>query len=912
MFPRFSAVVAGFILTVVGLEVRAEPPREARSEEASETKQESKGSRLIAEARERWLHGNYAEAEERYTAAAAAEPKLAPRAAIGISRCQQSVGNYEAALKAMSAALTASPKDADLLAARGDLLYRLGRWDEAMSDADNAIALREDQLLARWTRARLLRDRGDLEKADQAIRWIVRYYTARNNADNAITDPEELLIVAEAGIENARWHNLSRQFRFILNEVLGDALKAEANFWPAEQLAGEMLLEKYNRPDALDAFDKVLKINPKATEAFVGKGEAALQRYEIKDAEQYATQALQCNPNHPAALRLLAEVELMTGRWAEAERHLNRARRVNPRDEVTLGRLAAVAHLKNQLRLFEELVREVTSFSGKPGIFYYELARCLDDQKRYREAERYYRQASEFRPMLAGPRTGLGMLYLRLGDETQGRDFLAKAFEADPFNVRVSNSLKVLRHLEQYETITTPHYRLRFHPQTDALLATFLAEYLEEVHAELKRQFNYEPPEKILIELFSTHEMFSGRTVGLPDLHTIGACTGYVVAMASPAAKGVRKPFNWGRVIRHELTHVFNLVQTDFLCPHWLTEGLAVRNEQMSRPRDWWVILRERLEQNDLFNLDTIMLGFVRPKSPDEWALAYCQSQLYVEYLIQTYGEDAIRRLLTSYGQGRNHAEALHEACGVKLSEFENGYRRFLEEVIKPYRRPGKPQRSATLTLVELETAQQKEPDNPELTAKLADHRYRRNRFAEAETLCDAVLANHPGHPLATIVKARLLLRARKPAEAQVLLETAIQAHPDDPQLLLALARSFIESGRYAAAAKILEHGRKVAPLDGDWLEQLARIYAVMDDEKAAISVLEEITAADPDELDGRLRLAKAYLAEDRVADAERVARDALRIDVNNERAQTILLQALTKQGQEEEVKKLTRRFSGK
>jgi len=129
---------------------------------------------------------------------------------------------------------------------------------------------------------------------------------------------------------------------------------------------------------------------------------------------------------------------------------------------------------------------------------------------------------------------------------------------------------------------------------------------------------------------------------------------------------------------------------------------------------------------------------------------------------------------------------------------------------------------------------------------------------------------------------------------------------------LLALARSFIESGRYAAAAKILEHGRKVAPLDGDWLEQLARIYAVMDDEKAAISVLEEITAADPDELDGRLRLAKAYLAEDRVADAERVARDALRIDVNNERAQTILLQALTKQGQEEEVKKLTRRFSGK
>src|SRR5438477_357447 len=48
-------------------------------------------------------------------------------------------------------------------------------------------------------------------------------------------------------------------------------------------------------------------------------------------------------------------------------------------------------------------------------------------------------------------------------------------------------------------------------------------------------------------------------------------------AMVSPTGKGIRKPFNWGRVIRHELVHILDLEQTNFQVPHWLTEGLAGR-----------------------------------------------------------------------------------------------------------------------------------------------------------------------------------------------------------------------------------------------------------------------------------------------------------------------------------------------
>ena len=63
--------------------------------------------------------------------------------------------------------------------------------------------------------------------------------------------------------------------------------------------------------------------------------------------------------------------------------------------------------------------------------------------------------------------------------------------------------------------------------------------------------------------------------------------------MVSPKGKGIRRPFNWGRVIRHEMVHIFNLEQTNFQVPHWLTEGLAVRNEGFPRPPSWNQVLVE-------------------------------------------------------------------------------------------------------------------------------------------------------------------------------------------------------------------------------------------------------------------------------------------------------------------------------
>ncbi|MBX9581791.1 MAG: tetratricopeptide repeat protein, partial [Gemmataceae bacterium] len=852
-------------------------------------------------ARQRLQRGNYAEARELYA-------KLGPEhpsAAVGIAAAWRAEGEAGKALDAIDRSLKPAPTQTDLLAHRADLFLSLGKWDDARKDAEAALAKDPKHFLARWVRAQLLRDSGDLQTADAEVRWFVREYTEAADADKEITDPDLLLIVGQAGAENATWNNRPQQFQFILNEVYRDALKRDPDCWQAEYQAGRLLLEKHSRGDALNAFDAALAINPKAADALVGKGLVALDGLDLKDAERFAEQALKVNPRHPGALRLKADVLLTGGDLGAAERLLTAARLVNPRDEATLARLAAVYHLMGKGAEVAARAKEVEGFDPKPARFYHDLGTVLEDQKQFPKAEEYFRKAAGLRPNVPGPAGDLGMLLLRTGREAEARPLLDAAKKADPFNVRVSNSLRVLKHLDGYQTVETPHYVVRFDPKADALLAPFLADYLEEVHAEFKGRYGYEPPGKVLIEVFSSREMFSGRTIALPTLPDVaaGACSGRVVSFPSPTAKK-GPPENWARVIRHELTHAFNLLQTDYRVPHWLTEGLAVRTEGEARPPQWVAVLRQRHAAGTMLDLDNITLAFVRPRAPDDWPLAYLQALLYVEYTVQTYGEGSVGKLLDAYRTTADTAAVLKQALGADKAEFERGYRKYVDGVVKGAGRRGE----KPLTFAELEAAYKASPDDADLMARLAGEYARRNKADEARKLVDTALAKEKGHPGASVVKARLLDRDKDPAGARAVLEEAAKENPDDPRVLLALGRQLTGAKELEAAAAAFERGRKAAPHEAEWLPELARLYNTLDRSAELVGVLAEIAARDPDERPARVKLARLLLPT-KPEEAERIAWEALRLDLRDADARAVLLEALKARGKDGEAAKLAKRF---
>src|SRR3954454_19909229 len=97
-------------------------------------------------------------------------------------------------------------------------------------------------------------------------------------------------------------------------------------------------------------------------------------------------------------------------------------------------------------------------------------------------------------------------------------------------------------------------------------------------------------------------------------------------------------------------------------------------------------MLIERVAAAKLLNLDTIDLGFIRPRDPMEWQQAYCQAQLYVEYIEKKFGPKSIGQLLAAFTRGRGAAEAIQEVCKVDKAGFEKGYRAYLDDVVKELR----------------------------------------------------------------------------------------------------------------------------------------------------------------------------------------------------------------------------------
>ena len=168
-------------------------------------------------------------------------------------------------------------------------------------------------------------------------------------------------------------------------------------------------------------------------------------------------------------------------------------------------------------------------------------------------------------------------------------------------------------------------------------------------------------------------------------------------------------------VARHELTHAFNLTQTGFLVPIWLTEGLAVRAERTQRFDSVANHLRDRMAAGTAFDLDSIGRGYHNFGNPRDVLLAYHQGFLYVQYIAATHGAEAIPKLLEAFRQGLDVNDAIRRACGVEKLAFEKGYRDYVRGLVKAAPRAEKP-----MTFGELEAAHKKDPEDLDIAARLA------------------------------------------------------------------------------------------------------------------------------------------------------------------------------------------------
>jgi len=829
------------------------------------------------------------------------------RLAIGRSRCFEFRGDWKEAIEAIEAAVKEKDGDPRVLARLAELYLAQGRFDEAGKSIAKALEIDASHPYARLIEADLNAATGRIKQADDGYHWFIKFYN-QTQPDDA----ETLLIVARATSQYARWHGVPQIFDFCVNTLCPDALAKDNDCWQAHWIAGTLLLEKFNRAQAVPALKQALAINPRAAPVHAALAMAALQDRGMSEAASHITQALDTNPRSPLALRVLADIQLEDGDVEGAVRSLEKALAVNRHDEQALGRLAACRVLQDGLPAkaaidalfasldkgtldkngeasakgagrFGSLLAEVAAWNAHPGVFLYAAGEQLDSRKKYDMAERCYQQAIASMPQLAGPKSALGMLYMRMGNIAEGHKLLDQAFDADPYHLRVSNMRKVVKLLESYDAITTEHFVIRVDSQADMILGRYMAEFLDAEYPALVQQFGYEPPVRTQFEIYnkakglSAHQWFSARMVGLPWVQTIGASTGMIVALASPTAS--EKPFNWARVVKHEFVHILTLQETNFTIPHWFTEALAVRSEDSPRPEAWNQLLVERVRAGDVMNLDNLNYGFSRPKNPDDWQMAYCQSRLYLEYMIDKFGVEKPAELLVAYRNNLSTDQAIPKVFGVEKAVFERGYRDYLDAIVSGLRTRifEKP-----VTPVQAEKEYRAQPDDTRRAARYAYELLKQNKRKDARKIALEALERNKSEPLAAVVMARLELRSEDAPAAIDWLTPALDRNDPHPRVLELLAELRFKNDEFAIAAELFELGIEHDPDHIPWLKGLAASLRKGGENEKLKPVLERLVIVDGDDAAPRRMLARMALDKKDFTEAVRYARLALQIDVLN------------------------------
>lgn len=880
------------------------------------------------EAEEHLNKGRYEEAEAAFTGILEADPDDVS-AAVGLSRSLEAQGLYTDAITKLAAA---DQQNADILARLAELQFAVGRLEEAVASCQAALELDQEHAAATMVLTKLQVESGQLEEADNGYRWFVRYYNRKQP-----TDAETLLLVAEGSAEYARWHSASQIFRFIINTLCPDALEDDEGSWRVHFVSGALLLEKYNRSQAIPDLKKALSINPRAVDVIVALGDAALQKHDLDQAELHAKQALEVQGNSVIALQLKADVEIVRGQIGAALETLKKAAEVNPADQGTLGRIAACYYLidvqadpeetderLNELLVnidaieegapekptrLEQLIIDLARRNPKPGQFLTTFGSGLETKRKFGMVEKLYQHAIRIMPQLSQPKTSLGMLYMQMGRSEEAQQILDDAFKADPYHVRVSNMRKVLGVLDGYETIMTDHFVIRVDSQADRILGEYMAEHLEEVYAELVELYQFEPPTRTTFEIYhnakglSAHQWFSARMIGLPWIQTIGASTGMMVALSSPTA--IQKPFNWARVIKHEFVHVVTLQQTRFNIPHWFTEALAVTSENVERPAVWNRLLLERVPRGHLWSLDELTQIFIRPPTPLDWQFAYCQSRLYAQFMIETYGEDKIALMLDAYRRNVPTNTAIEQVFEVPVEEFEKGYRAFLNRIVED--ELGGSSVDAPKSISDIEKEFNENPEDPAAMSAFAEALLKANRRRQARELAESAREKNEAEPLAAVVIAQLSLLAQDVDAAAEVLQSALNKEEPNQRVLGLLARVKLLQREPGEAAKLYELGRdklgvgkNYLPGTDEWLKGQAAAYIQLNQQDKLKEVLESIARLDGDNAVVRKKLAQMAVERDDLEAAGKWAMEALHVNVMDAEVHDVLAEFYASRGDEE------------
>ncbi len=746
-----------------------------------------------------------------------------------------------------------------------------GEYEETLRHAREAVKIDKNNASARLILASTLEYLGRRDEAIKAYRWFDRQLVERAELSR---DAAWLTATGQGFYRYSvlAGHDLPRRTKHVLNNMFQMAYeKVDRSYWPARVAAADLLRLKYNNdPEdgSVSDYAAALGINENLPAAYVGLGEVALEDWAFEKVEQRVQEALRVNPNFAPAFHLLSKCRLLERRYLDAAAEAARALTINPNDLTAIALHAAAGACRDDAKSLEQDIARALAINPRCALLYAILGDAMSGVRQYEASERYYLKSIEYEPTDPNPRTELGMMYMQWGLEDKARAALDASWALDPFNVRTFNTLTLLDSLQKFARYESEHFIVRYDDRKDPGLGPYVSGYLEEIYPLICGDYETTLEHKTVIEIFPTHHAFAVRITGKPWIHTVGACTGRVIAMDSPRRDPTLElgPYNMASVLKHEFTHTVTLAATNNLIPHWLTEGLAVWQEDHPRSFNWSGLLADAIRKDELFTLESINWGFMRPRRPHDRQLAYAQSEWMVEYIIERWGYDVVNPMLKRFKGKQTQARVLRELLAIAEKDFDTEFGQWARKQVESWGFDLTPPEDVE----KLRKQVKDDPKNAALTGRLAQAELDAGNHERALGIARRALEldEDNSHGLAVQAEVLHLYRGneRSPAgrkqyddEALPALGKLAKSDADNWIVHKFLGDIALDRKQYDDAERHYRRHQRLCPKDPASYRGLAGVYLKQGRDASALPQLLELAHTDENDSDVRAGIARIH-----------------------------------------------------
>ncbi len=311
--------------------------------------------------------------------------------------------------------------------------------------------------------------------------------------------------------------------------------------------------------------------------------------------------------------------------------------------------------------------------------------------------------------------------------------------------------------------------------------------------------------------------------------------------------------YNLARVLKHEFVHTVTLAATQNRIPHWFTEGLAVYQEDSPRSFDWADLLTEAMRRDQLFTLESIDWGFIRPKRSSDRQMAYAQSEWMVEFIIDRFGYDIIQKMLKRYRDGATQAQVLRDLFQLELSDFDKAFALWSREEVAKWHC------AFDLTpredVIELRQKADSKEASADMIAQLARAEFDAAEFDRAEAATRRALNLEPDQRAALEVLVRLFGylisdasgdgKQKREEEALPYIDRLLRLDETNRAALKLRALIALRRKELGFARESFERLQRVCAMDPASYRGLAGIYLEQGDDERALPQLIELARID-------------------------------------------------------------------